>query len=135
MQDARDRTGYAFYVFHRESGTLLGGITVADVQRGVALCCSLGYWIGQEHARQGYMTEALALVLDYLFDELGLHRVNAACLPSNRASQALLRHSGFREEGFAREYLRIDGRWQDHVLFAMIANDRTATERAVRAAE
>jgi ribosomal-protein-alanine N-acetyltransferase len=136
--ERRDQTGYGFLIFERTSGGLLGGITVSDVQRGVAQSCSLGYWIGAGAARRGYMTEALLLVLRFVFAELGLHRATAACLPGNRASQGLLRKVGFREEGYAREYLRIDGRWQDHVLFGMVASDLAPAahlERAPRAAE
>lgn len=136
--DWRDRAGYAFFVFGRADGRLLGGLTVSDVQRGVAQSCQLGYWIGAPHAQRGYMSEALGLVLGYVFRELGLHRATAACLPSNRASQGLLRKLGFREEGYARDFLRIDGRWQDHVLFALLSEEfeqRRAPQPLTRAAE
>jgi len=67
------------------------------------------------------MTAAVRLILPFAFDHLKLHRVEAACLPSNAASIALLRRCGFREEGLARRYLRINGQWQDHLLFAQLA--------------
>ena len=102
---------------------MLGGISLTNVRRGVAETCSFGYWIGERHARQGYMTEGLQLVLAFAFDALRLHRVEAACLPHNAPSRGLLLKSGFREEGYAREYLCIDGRWQDHVLFALLKED------------
>lgn len=118
-------TGYSFLVFSRdEEATLLGGVTLTNLRRGVAQSVSLGYWIGQAHARQGFMTEALEAVLAFCFDDLGLHRIEAACLPGNVASAGLLRKLGFRSEGHAREYLRINGRWQDHELFAMLRGDR-----------
>jgi ribosomal-protein-alanine N-acetyltransferase len=116
-------TGYTFFVFRAEDDALLGGISLNNVRRGVAHSCSIGYWIGEAHARQGYMTEALGVLLPFAFDRLRLHRIEAACLPNNNPSKALLLKVGFREEGFARRYLRIDGEWRDHVLFGMLAAD------------
>jgi ribosomal-protein-alanine N-acetyltransferase len=115
--------GYTFLLFRVDDGAPLGGISLTNVRRGVAESCSVGYWIGERYARQGYMTEGLALALKFAFERLRLHRVEAACLPHNAASRGLLRKSGFREEGYAREYLCIDGKWQDHVLFGMLAGE------------
>jgi ribosomal-protein-alanine N-acetyltransferase len=70
------------------------------------------------------MTGALPLVLDFAFERLGLHRVEAACLPTNIPSRALLVRAGFHQEGYAREYLCIEGKWQDHLLFAILRGDR-----------
>lgn len=122
--EMRQGTAYSFLVLRRGDDVLLGGVTLSNLRRGVAQAASLGYWIGAPFARQGYMTEAIAAVLDFAFDRLGLHRIEAACLPHNEASRRLLFKAGFREEGFAREYLRINGRWQDHQLFAILAADR-----------
>ena len=116
-------TGYTFFVFRADDNTLLGGISLNNVRRGVAHNCSIGYWIGESHAHQGYMTEALGLLLPFAFDRLKLHRVEAACLPDNEPSKSLLLKVGFQSEGFARRYLRINGEWRDHVLFGMLASD------------
>ena len=116
-------TGYSFLVLLRQDDGVLGGITLTNLRRGVAQSISLGYWIGGRHARQGYMTEALLAALEFCFEDLGLHRVEAACLPNNQASKGLLIKSGFCEEGYARQFLRINGRWQDHVLFAILRDD------------
>ena len=116
-------TSYSFLIFHREDDVLLGGVTLSNVRRGVAQSASLGYWVGERFAQQGYMSEALAAVLDFAFDRLALHRAEAACLPDNEASKALLAKCDFREEGYARQYLRINGRWQDHVLFAILRDE------------
>jgi ribosomal-protein-alanine N-acetyltransferase len=132
--ERRTGQGVALFVFRQGDGALLGGVTLTDIRRGVAQSCDLGYWIGQPYARQGYMSEAIRLALRFAFAELELHRVNAACLPSNVASQGLLRKLGFGQEGYARDYLRIDGRWQDHLLFAALAGDATE-QAAARAAE
>lgn len=117
------RTGYGFLIFDRQDGALLGGISLTNVRRGVASAGSLGYWIGEPYARNGYMTEAVSCLLDFAFGELGLNRVEAACLPENIASRALLRKTGFVEEGLARAFLKINGRWQDHVTFAILRGD------------
>ena len=107
----------------REDDALLGGITLANVRRGVAQSCTFGYWIGKPFARLGYMTEAVHGACGFSFDHLRLHRVEAATLPHNTASQGVLRKSGFREEGLARSYLKIDGKWQDHRLFALLRDE------------
>ena len=116
-------TGYSFLMFRADDDALVGGVTLSNVRRGVAQSASLGYWVGEPFARQGYMTEGLRAVLDFAFDRLALHRIEAACLPANRASQGLLLKSGFKEEGYSRQYLRINGRWQDHRLFAVLQDD------------
>jgi ribosomal-protein-alanine N-acetyltransferase len=121
--DWRSDQGYSFFLFRNEDGAMVGGIGLSNVRRGVAETASLGYWIGERHARKGYMTAALDLILGFSFTRLKLHRVEAACLPHNGPSRGLLAKCGFREEGYAKEYLCIDGRWQDHVLFGMLRDE------------
>ncbi len=121
--DWRDDTGYAFHVLHREDHRLLGGIGLNNVRRGVAQSGSIGYWIAVHEARHGFMSEAVPAILDFAFDQLSLHRVEAACLPSNIASRNLLLKLGFKEEGLARKFLRINGAWEDHLQFAMLRED------------
>lgn len=125
-QEWRDDEGYAFLVFARGADAMVGGITLSNVRRGVAQMGTVGYWVGAGHARRGYTAEATRIVLDFAFGKLGLHRVEAACLPSNEASIGLLEKTGFRREGLARGYLRIAGRWQDHLLYAALREDRGA---------
>ncbi len=125
--DWRRDQGAAFLIFRREDHALLGGITLSNVRRGVVQSGTLGYWIGAPHAQKGYMSEALGAVLNDAFGRLALHRVEAACLPENEASRRLLTKLGFEEEGYAREYLRINGAWRDHVLFAILRRDRSGT--------
>ncbi len=119
--DWRDDLAYNFLLFHRDDDQLVGGISLSNVRRGVAQAGSLGYWIGEPYARRGYMTDGLNAMLDFCFRQLGLHRVEAACLPANDASQRLLRRCGFRREGYAAKLLKIRGEWQDHLLFALLA--------------
>lgn len=122
-EDWRTDQGYNFFIFKRDE-TLAGGVGLSNVRRGVAETASLGYWIGEPFARQGLMSAALPLILDFAFDRLRLHRIEAACLPTNVPSRAVLLRTGFKEEGYARSYLLIDGKWQDHVLFAILRDDR-----------
>ena len=119
----RDDLAYPFFLFEIDSDNIVGGITLSNVRRGVAQSCALGYWIGAPYARKGHMTAAVTAVIPYVFKTLQLHRLEAACLPFNEASVRLLKRSGFNEEGFARRYLRINGKWQDHLLFGLIADD------------
>jgi [ribosomal protein S5]-alanine N-acetyltransferase len=122
-EDWRTDQAYNFFIFAHDE-TLLGGVGLANLRRGVSETASLGYWIGEPFARRGYMTATLPLVIDFAFDRLRLHRVEAACLPTNVPSRTLLLHAGFQEEGYARQYLCIDGKWQDHVLFAILSDSR-----------
>jgi ribosomal-protein-alanine N-acetyltransferase len=119
----RSGIGYGFFIVENEGGALLGGITLANVRHGVVESANVGYWIGEPHARKGYMAEALQITLDFAFRKLRLHRVEAACLVDNAASRNLLLKAGFRPEGRARKYLCIAGRWQDHDTFGILRTD------------
>jgi ribosomal-protein-alanine N-acetyltransferase len=129
VSDWRTDQGYSFFLFRRQDDAMVGGIGLSNVRRGVAETSSLGYWIGERYARHGYMSAGLGLVLTFAFERLQLHRVEAACLPHNGPSRGLLLKTGFREEGYAREYLCIDGRWQDHMLFAMLRDEWLGEDR------
>jgi ribosomal-protein-alanine N-acetyltransferase len=112
------------FLIRREDETLLGAITLDHIRRGPAQAGTLGYWIGQPHARHGYMGEAIAGVVHYAFDRLDLSRIEAACLPENHASRGLLEKCGFKYEGVAQSYLQINRRWRTHVLYAALRPDR-----------
>lgn len=124
-QDARERSAYTFFLFEAATGTLLGGITVGQIRRGVAQSCTLGYWMGEAHAGAGWMHRAVEGLKPFIFEVEGLHRIEAACLPSNERSIRLLEKSGFRREGYLRNYLKIAGHWEDHHLYSHLAEDRT----------
>jgi ribosomal-protein-alanine N-acetyltransferase len=123
QRDLREDIGYALFIYSVATGGLVGGVTLCNVRRGVTQSCTLGYWIGAQYAQQGYMTAAVRAVVPYVFDSLDLHRLEAACLPTNTASMRLLEKTGFRREGLARRYLRINGGWQDHLLYALLDSD------------
>jgi ribosomal-protein-alanine N-acetyltransferase len=122
-EDWRTDQSYAFFVFRKQDNVLLGGLTLANVRRGVAQAGSIGYWLGMPFARCGYMTAAVKAVLPFCFETLRLHRVEAACIPTNTASIRLLDRCGFLREGYARQYLCINGVWQDHLLFGRLKDD------------
>jgi ribosomal-protein-alanine N-acetyltransferase len=119
-EDLRADQGYSFLIFRTEDDVLLGGLTLANIRRGVAQAGSVGYWMGLPHVRQGYMTAAVRAVIPFAFATLRLHRIEAACIPTNAGSIRLLENTGFVREGYAREYLCINGAWQDHLLYARL---------------
>jgi ribosomal-protein-alanine N-acetyltransferase len=126
VKDESDDLGYAFFLFRASDEALMGGITLGNVQRGAAQSATIGYWMGQRYAGQGYMSEALSTLLAHAFGPLGLHRVEAACMVDNARSRRLLERCNFHQEGYARHYLKINGVWSDHLLFALLATDYPA---------
>ncbi len=112
------------FLIRRADGTLLGAITLDNIRRGPSQAGTCGYWIGQPHARKGYMEEALKAVVHYAFTTLDLSRLESACLPENVASRAVLEKCGYKYEGVAQSYLQINGRWRNHVLYANLRADR-----------
>jgi len=113
-EDQRNDLAYAFFIFRKDDDVVLGGLTLANIRRGCAQAASLGYC---------HMTAAVNSIVPFAFGTLKLHRIEAACIPANVASVRLLEKTGFRREGFARQYLCIDGIWQDHLLFARLKDD------------
>ncbi|GGE34696.1 ribosomal-protein-alanine N-acetyltransferase [Agaricicola taiwanensis] len=121
--EIREDSAYPFFLFRQSDDVLLGGLTFSNVRRGVVQATTLGYWMGSPHAGKGLMTEGVRACLPFVFGHLGLHRLEAACLPSNASSIRLLEKVGFKREGIARRYLCINGRWQDHILYGLLADD------------
>ena len=121
--DQRADLAYAFLIFRSDDNAMVGGLTLANIRRGVAQAGSIGYWVGAPFARQGCMTAAVRALIPFCFRTLRLHRLEAACIPGNIASVALLEKTGFTREGYARNYLCINGVWQDHLLYARLEGD------------
>ncbi|THD82206.1 N-acetyltransferase [Aliigemmobacter aestuarii] len=117
-------TAMPLMMFRRDDMVLLGAITLDNIRRGPVQAGTLGYWVGAQHARQGYMREAIRAVVHHAFTMLDLSRIEAACLPENAASRGVLEKSGFKYEGVAQAYLQINGRWRNHVLYANLRGDR-----------
>ncbi|HVT50936.1 MAG TPA: GNAT family protein [Dongiaceae bacterium] len=127
QQEWRLDLGYGFHIFRKEDDRLLGGVNLNNVRRGVAQAANLGYWMGETFANQGYMSDALRALLPHAFHSLGLHRIDAACIPENRPSRHLLAKFGFREIGEAKGYLKINGEWRDHLLTSALLEDVLAS--------
>jgi len=123
QQDLRGAQGYAFFIIDPCLNKLIGGLTLSNIRRGVTQAVSIGYWTGLPYIRQGYMTRAVGLAAGFVFNTLYLHRLEAACLEMNAGSVEVLQRNGFQREGVARKYLKINGKWQDHVLFALLNED------------
>ena len=117
-------TALPLFLIRRSDGALLGAITLDHIRRGPSQSGTIGYWIGQPHARQGYMREAITTLVHHAFAEMDLSRIEAACLPENAASRGVLERCGFKYEGVAQSYLQINGRWRNHVLYANLRGDR-----------
>ncbi len=120
-QAARLGTALPFAV--TVGGRFAGQVTVGGIQRFPLHSGWIGYWIGSPFAGHGIATTAVALVVGHAFTEGRLHRVEATVSPANPASQRVLAHLGFRQEGLLRRYLDIDGGWRDHQLWAMTAEE------------
>jgi ribosomal-protein-alanine N-acetyltransferase len=119
---ARDEA-YSFFIFREEDDALMGGLSFGHVRRGVSQAATLGYWMGEPYAGKGYMTRAVRAACAYAFEKRGFHRIEAACLPTNEPSKRLLERVGFKQEGYARAYLNINGQWRDHLLYALLETD------------
>ena len=119
-----DGRALPLFLTRQSDGAFLGAVTLSNIRRGPAQMASLGYWIGPDHARQGYMREAVMAISAFAFEEMDLSRIEAACLPENKPSRGLLERSGFKYEGVAQSYLQIGGRWRTHVLYANLRHDR-----------
>jgi ribosomal-protein-alanine N-acetyltransferase len=128
-QDMERGVAYPFLVFRQVDGAMVGGITVSNVRRGVAQMAQIGYWVGEPFARRGYTLAAVKAVTRFCFGRLRLHRVEAACIPTNEGSRRVLEKAAFRQEGFARAYLRINGIWRDHLLFGLISPAPASEQR------
>ncbi|MCY4541909.1 MAG: GNAT family protein [Rhodobacteraceae bacterium] len=120
----KDKTAFPFMLIRRSDEQLVGALTLDNVRFGPSQSGILGYWVGSDYSRRGYMSEAMRAVVHYAFTELGLSRLEAACLESNKPSRRLLERCGFKYEGVAQSYLQIAGIWQNHVLYANMRSDR-----------
>ncbi|MEK4050261.1 GNAT family N-acetyltransferase [Bacillus sp. FSL K6-2839] len=116
---------YMHGIFLNETDDLIGTISLSSVVRGPVEGAWLGYVLDEKHGGKGYMTEAIRLIIDYAFDELHLHRIEAGVKPSNIGSIRVLEKTGFENEGLNRKKVKINGVWEDHYLFAIIHPDES----------
>ena len=120
LRDFREGVSTNFCILDRDEVSIVGVCNYTNIVRGTFQSCQLGYAVSKRHEGQGLMEEALLQTNDFIFSELGLHRIMAAYLPHNHRSGSLLSKLGFKKEGFAERYLKINGVWEDHVLTSKI---------------
>ncbi|TCP29728.1 RimJ/RimL family protein N-acetyltransferase [Scopulibacillus darangshiensis] len=113
-------SGCSFGIFALDTGDLIGDITLSEVVRGAIQGCFIGYTLDKGHNGKGYMTEAVRLVVLYAFDALKLHRIEAGVMPHNQRSMRVLEKAGFHKEGIAKKNVKINGRWEDHQVLAIV---------------
>lgn len=130
--DPRSATHVGLLVCRCDDDAIVGVFNVGEIVRGLFQSAYLGYYAFAPHAGGGYMAEGLELALAYAFRVLKLHRLEANVQPTNRRSLALVRGAGFTREGYSRRYVRIAGRWRDHVRLALLAEDWRARQRGRR---
>ncbi|GGO02368.1 GNAT family N-acetyltransferase [Saccharibacillus kuerlensis] len=111
---------YLFTVRLRETGELIGTVDLTGVNRGSLQSAWLGYFLDKDHNGRGYMTESVQFIVRHAFEVLVLHRLEAGVMPHNEASLRVLEKAGFQREGLARQNVKIDGRWQDHVSLGIV---------------
>ena len=116
----------AYLMVRKSDRRLTGGLTIGQIRRGASQSCTLGYWMGEDFAGKGLMGDALGAVIPHVFERMQLHRIEAACIPENERSRRLLESAGFREEGYLNGYLKINGAWRDHLLYALVAEDHAS---------
>ena len=114
---------YSFLIYKSDNEDFIGEVNISNVQRGIIQSCTIGYWIAKDCEGKGMMSESLELVKEFIFNELKLHRIEAACLPHNMPSLKLLLKNGFIKEGTARKLLKINDKWQDHTVLSFILDD------------
>lgn len=115
--------GASLFLIEKDGGEVIGGINLRNIRRSSAQMGTLGYWMSSEYGGAGRMKRAVGRLVHFGFEDYNLHRIEAACVPENKASAAILLGNGFEEEGFAKAYLRINGSWRDHRLFAILRPD------------
>jgi [ribosomal protein S5]-alanine N-acetyltransferase len=123
LADMKNDTLEPFYICSKDSGSIVGTITLSQIFRKRFQNAYLGYMLGSQYTGKGYMTESVRLLLRFAFNTLKLHRIEANVQPENRPSIAVLERTGFSKEGFSRKYLKIGGRWRDHERWAIIRED------------
>lgn len=124
IKEQEEDQRYMFGIFTKEMGELIGTVTLSSVARGALQGCYIGYELDQAHNGKGYMTEAVRLTVDFAFQKLQLHRVEAGVMPRNIGSIRVLEKAGFHKEGIAIENVKINGKWENHQILAIINREQ-----------
>jgi len=122
-KDMESGNSVKLFIFTKnDPGKVIGDVSISNIVRGVFLSCHLGYKLDEEENGKGYASEAVKKITDYAFNELNLHRIEANIMPSNSRSINLIRKLGFEEEGLAKKYLKLNGKWEDHIHYVQLNN-------------
>ncbi|HAQ42071.1 MAG TPA: 30S ribosomal protein S5 alanine N-acetyltransferase [Clostridiales bacterium] len=119
----KDDSLVRFWIFKKEDNKLIGNVCYSNIVMGNFKSCYLGYKLDKDEINKGYMTEAIKRTVEIMFEDFGLHRIEANVVPRNARSLRVMEKLGFEQEGFSRRYLEINGKWEDHIHFA-VYNDR-----------
>jgi ribosomal-protein-alanine N-acetyltransferase len=122
--DYADGNSIPLFLFTENDDRLIGGLNIGNIRRAAAQSCMIGYWMAEESAGKGLMLAGLNAAIPYIFGALRLHRIEAACIPENKRSLRLLEKANFKYEGYLKGYLKINGEWRDHHLYALLHGDR-----------
>lgn len=120
---AEQDQAYLLGIFLQETNQLVGRVSLTGVVRGPSQSANLGYYLDREHNGKGYATKAISQILEFAFQKIHLHRVQAGVMPRNHSSIRVLEKNRFRKEGVALRYLKINGVWEDHIIFAITEED------------
>jgi ribosomal-protein-alanine N-acetyltransferase len=119
-QEQREGRGYYFLAYDDAGEAIIASCSLTGIARGPLEAGYMGYSVDRDYQGRGVMKELCLHVIDYAFDTIQLHRIMANYMPDNERSGNLLKRLGFEREGYAKQYLQINGRWEDHVLTALI---------------
>lgn len=124
LSEFSDDQAVKLFMFQKNApDTIIGTINFTSILRRAAQFCFLGYGLAQDHQGKGLMTEGLTSAIEYMFEEMNLHRISANYVPTNERSGSVLKKLGFQVEGYARDYLYLNGKWRDHILTSLL-NDK-----------
>jgi ribosomal-protein-alanine N-acetyltransferase len=114
---------YSFGIFIKDNEKLIGGVDLFQIIRGPLQSCLIGYSLDKQYNGNGYVTEAVSLAVEFAFNKINLHRVEAGVMPSNTASMRVLEKVGFHKEGIAKKSVKLNGKWEDHQILAIISDN------------
>lgn len=123
IEQSKNDSRYSFGIFLNETDKLIGNVALSEILRGALQSCYIGYYLDQQQNGKGYMTEAVILVVDFAFNKLELHRIEAGVMPHNIGSMKVLEKAGFHKEGIAVKNVKINGKWEDHQVLAIVGAD------------
>jgi [ribosomal protein S5]-alanine N-acetyltransferase len=123
IAQSQNNSKYTFGIFLNDTDELIGSVSLSEILRGPLQSCYIGYYLDQQQNGKGYMTEAVILAVDFAFKELELHRIEAGVMPHNIGSMKVLEKAGFHKEGIAIKNVKINGKWEDHQVLAIVAAD------------